>query len=176
MSVNLDRIGWEDGTLVTPAKVTIGGTVYDVTPEVYSGSTPLSAENLKEMEDNTEKALRIVQGEELYNSSTGSNTSVTLSHSVADYNELEIFYKEVWTGYTISKSVKVAVINDSDIELSMISAHTSGLQLFTIARWHVNNATLAKVYETESRIGSGGAVTWQDETTRIAVTKVVGYK
>jgi hypothetical protein len=54
----LKRIGWEDGTLISNAKVEVNGTIYEVTPEQYSGSTPLSAENLKQMETNTENAIK----------------------------------------------------------------------------------------------------------------------
>lgn len=53
----MKRIGWENGVLVSKAKVSIGGTVYDVEPEQYEGNTPLSAENLKQMEDNMEEAI-----------------------------------------------------------------------------------------------------------------------
>lgn len=47
----LARIGWENGTLVESAKVLSDGTVQ---PAQYEGTTPLSAANLKKMEDNTE--------------------------------------------------------------------------------------------------------------------------
>ena len=57
--INLKRIGWEDGTLVSKAKVEVSGQIYDVEPEQYTGTTPLSAANLKEMEDNTEKMFKI---------------------------------------------------------------------------------------------------------------------
>lgn len=60
MAIELERIGWEDGTLVSNAKVNVQGTIYEVEPEQYSGSTPLSAENLKAMEDNTENAINEV--------------------------------------------------------------------------------------------------------------------
>lgn len=56
-NINLDRVGWQDGTLISKAKVEIDGTIYDVEPEQYSGQTPLSSANLKKMEDNTEKAI-----------------------------------------------------------------------------------------------------------------------
>lgn len=46
------KFNWQNGTLVTPARVNIGGNIYDVTPEQYSGQTPLSAENLNTMQDN----------------------------------------------------------------------------------------------------------------------------
>lgn len=42
---------WQDGTLVSKAKVEIGGTIYEVDPEEYSGTTPLSASNLNAMQD-----------------------------------------------------------------------------------------------------------------------------
>lgn len=52
MGVNIDRVNWEDGTLVSSAKVNVGGTVYEVTPEVVTGRTPTSAENFQKMENN----------------------------------------------------------------------------------------------------------------------------
>lgn len=42
---------WQDGTLVSKAKVEIDGTIYEVEPEEYSGTTPLSASNLNAMQD-----------------------------------------------------------------------------------------------------------------------------
>lgn len=47
----MGKFTWQNGTLVTPARVEVGGQVYDVTPEQYSGQTPLSAENLNQMQD-----------------------------------------------------------------------------------------------------------------------------
>ena len=47
----MGKFNWQNGTLVTPARVEINGEVHDVTPEQYSGQTPLSAENLNEMQD-----------------------------------------------------------------------------------------------------------------------------
>ena len=49
---------WQDGTLVSKAKVKIGGTIYEVDPEEYSGSTPLSASNLNAMVDQTYQDLK----------------------------------------------------------------------------------------------------------------------
>lgn len=49
---------WQDGTLVSKAKVEIGGTIYEVDSEEYSGSTPLSASNLNAMVDQTYQDLK----------------------------------------------------------------------------------------------------------------------
>ena len=46
----LDTFEWENGTLVEPAKVEIGGVSYDVTDAQYEGSTPLSASNMNQMQ------------------------------------------------------------------------------------------------------------------------------
>ena len=53
----MDKIPFKNGTLVTLAKVTIDGIEYEVTPAVYDGETPLSAENLNQMQNNIEIAI-----------------------------------------------------------------------------------------------------------------------
>lgn len=53
----MKKIGWENGILISKAKVTIAGNIYDVEPEQYEGNTPLSAENLKKMENNIEEEI-----------------------------------------------------------------------------------------------------------------------
>lgn len=53
----MNKIPFENGTLVTPAKVVIDGVEYEVIPAVYSGDTPLSKENLNKMQDNIENAI-----------------------------------------------------------------------------------------------------------------------
>lgn len=45
------KFNWQNGTLVSKAKVEIDGKVYEVEPEQYEGQTPLSAENLNQMQD-----------------------------------------------------------------------------------------------------------------------------
>lgn len=53
----MKKIKFENGTLVSNAKVEIGGTIYDVTPEQYEGTTPLSASNMNAIQDNAEEAI-----------------------------------------------------------------------------------------------------------------------
>lgn len=54
------KIPFEDGVKVSNAKVTIDGNDYNVTPAQYSGTTPLSAYNLNQMQDNIETAINEV--------------------------------------------------------------------------------------------------------------------
>ena len=76
MSVKLKRIGWENGILVSKAKVNIDGTIHEVEPAQYSGKAPMSAEKLKKMEDNAESAINeateknIITGEEFETNKT----------------------------------------------------------------------------------------------------------
>ena len=99
-NINLDRVGWQDGTLISKAKVEIDGTIYDVEPEQYSGQTPLSSANLKKMEDNTEKAINEVNtnlndkinGTVLYNNSSGTSANITFTNNITTYKRLMIEY------------------------------------------------------------------------------------
>lgn len=53
----MKKIKFENGTLVSNAKVEVGGIIHDVTPEQYEGTTPLSASNMNAIQDNTEEAI-----------------------------------------------------------------------------------------------------------------------
>lgn len=53
----MNKISFEDGTLVTAGYVTIEGQNYEVNEAVYEGNTPLSAFNLNKMQDNIEKDI-----------------------------------------------------------------------------------------------------------------------
>lgn len=53
----MNKINFQNGTLVSKAKVTVGGTVYEVEPAEYEGTTPLNAENLNQIQTNVENAI-----------------------------------------------------------------------------------------------------------------------
>ena len=79
--INLKRVGWENGALVESAKVLADGTVQ---PAQYEGSTPLSANNLKAMEDNTEEALNEIDSIVCYQ---GTCTDEELEQAIEDINK-----------------------------------------------------------------------------------------
>ena len=94
--VNLSKIGWQNGTLVSKAKVEINGTIYEVEPEEYSGSTPLSAENLRQMETNTENAINEVQGnlDETNQTIENATTYSTEERIVGTYRDGKNIYEK----------------------------------------------------------------------------------
>lgn len=56
----MNKINFENGTLVEPAKVIINGVTYNVIPEEWSTNTPLSAEILNQLQSNVESAINDV--------------------------------------------------------------------------------------------------------------------
>ena len=70
----MEKMQFENGTLVTPAKVTIDGVDYIVIPAVYEGNTPFTAENINQMQDNIET----------------NRYNTTLQSDLADNSELTI--------------------------------------------------------------------------------------
>lgn len=53
----MEKIPFENGTLVTSSKVIINEVEYEVRPAEYTGETPLNAGNLNQMQDNIEEAI-----------------------------------------------------------------------------------------------------------------------
>ena len=110
MSVELKRIGWENGTLVSKAKVNIDGTIYEVEPAQYSGKTPLSAENFKKMEDNVENAIN-----------EAIETNITIGEE-CETNEYEdgkrVYIKKFIFGSLPNKETSIAV--DTGLNFSEI--------------------------------------------------------
>jgi hypothetical protein len=80
------KFTWQDGTLVSKAKVEIGGTIYEVDPEEYSGATPLSASNLNAMQDgiyedineNAEELDNLIKITEMGTISSSEMTTTTI--------------------------------------------------------------------------------------------------
>jgi len=113
MAVQLERVGWEDGTLVTPARVTTPTGTYDVTEAQYSGTTPLSAENLKAMEDNTEEAIN--------EGTLQANTYSTTEKKIGTWIDGKSLYRKVLTVSRLPDTGEILIsTNVSNLE-TMVS-------------------------------------------------------
>ena len=53
----MEKINFEEGTQVSPAKVMIDNIEHEVTPAVWKGNTPLSPFVLNKMQANIENAI-----------------------------------------------------------------------------------------------------------------------
>lgn len=74
----MKKIPFEDGTKIQEAYVTINEQNYQVTPAVWTGKTPLKAQNLNKMQDNIEEAVNIQQANVTLNSTVNANTNYAL--------------------------------------------------------------------------------------------------
>lgn len=93
---------FQDGTLVSKAKVNISGTIYEVEPEQYSGSTPLSAANLNKMQKN------------IYN----------MMHPVGSYYEtdnIEFDPNIAWVGTWVLENDGTVLVSKSNEEKSIFN-------------------------------------------------------
>lgn len=173
--VNLERIGWQNGTLTSKAKVEIGGVIYEVEPEEYSGSTPLSAENLIQMEDNIEDAIDTVSaklmGTTLYENSNGTTSTVTLSEDISNMKRLRI------SGFHVYSDIAYHFCQEFDV---ILDGKTS---LFAKSQDGATNSyactEVLTLNSTSITRGSQYLIPLNGNTridTTIYITKVIGYK
>lgn len=85
-------IVFQNGTLVSNAKVEVDGTVYDVTPAQYEGTTPLSANNLNQMQTNIYDYV----DEEIEGVTDVYSTSETLTNKI--WEDGRPIYRKVFKG------------------------------------------------------------------------------
>lgn len=67
----MQKINWENGTVVKEATVTVDGIEYEISPREIDGNTPLSASNLNLMQDNIEDAIDDISTD--YITASGTN-------------------------------------------------------------------------------------------------------
>ena len=74
----MNKIPFEDGTKTQEAYITIDEQNYQVTPAVWNGTVPLSAQNLNKMQDNIEEAIKIQRASVTLESTVNANTNYTV--------------------------------------------------------------------------------------------------
>lgn len=89
----MNKIPFVDGTKTQEAYITVNEQNYEVTPAVWNGTVPLSAQNLNKMQDNIEEAINIQRATVTLESTVNANTNYTipLSYQVGS-NSLEVYY------------------------------------------------------------------------------------
>ena len=85
----MNKIPFVDGTKTQEAYVTINGQNHNVTPAVWSGTVPLSAQNLNKMQDNIEEAIE----------ETASNIDIENVIKVSTQNPLAEIGDKLNTGH-----------------------------------------------------------------------------
>ena len=91
----MKKIPFQDGTKTQEAYVTVNEQNYQVTPAVWTGTTPLKAQNLNKMQDNIEEAINIQRASVTLESTVNANTNYTLPTNMyyeVGNNSLEVYY------------------------------------------------------------------------------------
>lgn len=166
------KIGWQNGTLISKAKVTIDGTVYEVEPEEYDGQTPLSAENFIQMENNVEDAIGVVDdritGTILYNSESGTSSDISFTEDLDNYRILKIEYFEE-SGNSTSVSEIPVIFNKL---FTLMNFYAGANAYLFVAKIRLENRKIA--FDSNIRcILSGGTI---ETNKKIFISKIIGYK
>ena len=120
----------------------------------------------------TKQGLEILAQKVLYENASGSNSNITLSDSAANYEYLEIFFRDNDNNYN---SVKVCSPNGKNVTL--ISQYNNGSNTiwFKIAICLISGNTMSLGNSVEVKlINNSSAGIWKDNN--IYITRVIGYK
>jgi microcystin-dependent protein len=116
-----------------------------------------------------------IEGEVIYNNTAGANDNIVLSKNVSNFTRLKIFYATSIGSYFIRESKEFLVTDGCDVSLSILTAHSASLQINTLGRYHISGTSINKVFETATRFGSANDYSWEGNTSRILISKVIGY-
>ena len=171
----MNKINFQNGTLVSKAKVTVDGTVYEVEPAEYEGTTPLNAENLNQIQTNAENAINAVDtkmsGTVLYDNSSGSLDTITMSESSANYDKLKIKFKSERTG--VEKEIEIINPNGKTAQcISYYYSSDTGYMYLECAEIIINTTQITWSQNIRYRVNTNAALT--DFLTKI--TEIRGYK
>lgn len=137
----MNRFKWKSGTLVSKAKVTIDGTVHEVEPEEFDGETPLSPENLNQMQEILFQAIYPV----------GS-----IYMSTVDTNPATLFSVGTWERWGKGKVPVGIDEEDADFEEAEL---TGGEKEHTLTNDELPNNNVAEPFNTTGTgwaLGNGG--------------------
>lgn len=114
----------------------------------------------------------ILNGVVLYNDETGSNETITLSESTANYTYIEIFFKDN-NGINFS-SIKVYQPNGKNVSLSNID-NSAKYITFRSAGYTISEATMTNTRKVLASFNASSQ-TYSTTTNYIYITRIIGYK
>lgn len=109
----------------------------------------------------------------LYSSSSGSNTTISLSDDVSNYQYLDIIYGWSSGNYGMSFS-RVDVSSSYSINLSQI-VYANNVCYFATSRWNATGSSIAIVGGEFWSIATNGTNS-RNQSQTINIYKVLGYK
>lgn len=151
--IDMQRIGWENSP---------------------STNTPISSENLKQMENNTEKAIQdleiMITPVNLWEGETNNPNEITLSDSISNYKRLKIFFKD---NDSQLGSTEVYNNNLNSVKVSLQSHYNQ-------SQWF--NLKMKSIVITDKTVGGIGAAEYEFREQNISynnnifIMRIEGYK
>ena len=139
--------------------------------------------NLNLMQDNIENAInKAVEQTILFEDENGIIEDITLSETVSNFKNIEIYFTLPVTEATYNFSQKINIPNNKRVGYSLnrptatLISDNPILQIFG-GRLKVENTTITREMETFVIVnGSSGKVTNGSNETNIRIVKVIGYR
>lgn len=143
-----------------------------------STSTPISAENLNQVQANIEKALI---GTILYEDETGTTGDVSLSNNIINYSSFKVYGYYIHQGNTtiktkFSKEFEVNSISDI-IDFSGVVYSGESYTYFITENASVTGSTITRGSKWKSAFGvKEDSGSWREKGEYVYITKVIGYE
>lgn len=153
--------------LTTVEKTSLVGAINEVNGKTEVVNSMNGSETNKA--PSVDSVKKYLEGDLLYSDTTGSDGNVTLAHSIADYEFIEIFF--VSSGYESSKKIDVRFVNTFTLNLPFIydDAYYDRVAIYTIANAQITYVDNIKVNNSFSSVLHG-------QPNEITIKEVIGYK
>jgi len=157
----MKRIIFENAEIVTPAKVTVSGTDYNITPAVYTEVDKyLSAEALEELQDNTEDEV------DRLDENCGTGTDNYSSSSTYSINDIVIYENKIYrciTAITVPEEFNSSKWVQTSLkdEIARLKGYSNGQQyiLVTIATNRQMSSGMKMTFDTVAENTTDGKLT-----------------
>ncbi len=178
---------WSENAIIQAYKVESGNLVYYQAKETElqslwnnqkQSNNPILQKNIKNSRttsDTDTYSCNYINGYVLYNNNEGTNENITLSDSVANYQYIEIFFRDDASLYKSYKFYNCDG-NQVSLDINVINPSHKNQYIQTSIR-KINAKTINVVCSREIKINcSNKTIESTNEGNYIYITRVVGYK
>ena len=128
---------------------------------------------LVQLKDGTGNVYPITQAEVLYNNATGTNGTVTLSETSANFDYIEVFYRNNDNLYS---SLKVYQPNGKKITMRGALTASGTLTYIKEKNCLISGTSITPQDYVEYAIGASGISNYNGSNNLIYITRVIGYR
>lgn len=147
--------------------------------DTADSGTPITSEDMNRIETVCQTLVSTVNDIEklasrkvLYNNSTGSNKTITLSETCSNYNVLEIYYKD--NNKNANCFTRVNNPNNSNVHLSSIEQNASHEMFFRATDYNISGNKIVPKYFGIFKVSGNSIYEQQWNDNYIYITKVIG--